>query len=380
MLIHLVTDRFSLGGGIEHIYQIVKGLKEFKFGIFAKSGRAEQKFKDLENVKIYTGGYQPGYVLKDKPDLVHIHHLRPLFFFFKKRLAPATHGSISKRTLQRYKIPVIFTAHGLHIHKYEFSGLIRDKLKYTLRFYLEKIILKKPAGVIAVSHEDRDFLEKKYLLKNVVYLTNGIDFTKISRTTGSKTDLRKELNLPARHFLFITVARFDYQKGYDILVQAIARLKEKFSRETEKIRFIFVGHGSEFERMKALSRELSVSEYISFLGERVDVYKLIKACDVFLLPSRWEGLPIVLLETGLLQIPVLASETYGNREILKGDKGILFKNEDVEELAVAIKDAAAGKYDLNRCARNLFTEVETNYNLGKMLNGLREIYSSYKTR
>ena len=367
MLIHLVTDQFSVGGGLEHIYQIVKGLKEFEFGIFAKPGSAEKKFKGLENVKVYTGGYQPGYVLAGKPDLVHIHHLKPLFSFFKT-------------PLQRYDIPVIFTAHGLHIHKYEFSGLFSDKLKYILRFYLEKIILKKPDGVIAVSHEDKYFLEKKYRLKNVLYLTNGIDFTKIRKISGSKINLRKELNLPARYFLFLTVARFDYQKGYDILLRAISLLKKKFRRETEKIRFIFVGGGSEFDRMKELSRKLSLSENISFLGERSDVYKLIKACDVFLLPSRWEGLPIVLLETGLLQTPVLASETYGNREILKDGKGVLFKNEDIEELATAIKDAATGKYDLNRCARNLLTEVETNYNLAKMLNGLKEIYSSYKTR
>ena len=130
MLIHLVTDHFSVGGGIEHIYQIVKGLKDFNFGIFAKPGSAEQKFTNLKNVRIYNGGFQPGYVMADKPDLVHIHHLRPLSSFFKKYY-------------DRYKIPVIFTAHGLHIHKYEFSGSLSDKLKYNLRFIFEKTILKK---------------------------------------------------------------------------------------------------------------------------------------------------------------------------------------------------------------------------------------------
>lgn len=365
MRIHIVTDYFSVGGGIEHIYQVVKGLKDFRFGIFARPGNALQKFKKLENVKTYPAGFHPGYVLSEKPDLVHIHHIRPLFYFYKK---PFSH----------YKIPVIFTAHGLHIHKYEFSNIISNKIKYFLRFLLEKKILKKVDKIIAVSKEDRDFLEKKYHLKNVVYLTNGIHFSNIRSTAKCKEKiLRKELHLPEDHFLFTTVARFDYQKGYDILIKAISLLKNFLNEKGRKIQFLFVGSGTECEKMKVLSQDLAVSEYISFLGERDDVYKIVKASDVFLLPSRWEGLPIVLLETGLLKTPVLASETYGNREILKGEKGILFKNEDIEDLASKIAEILAGKYDLIRYSQNLCKEVETNYNLQKMITGLKKIYSSY---
>ncbi|MGD2087082.1 MAG: glycosyltransferase family 4 protein [Candidatus Aminicenantes bacterium] len=360
MRIHLVTDRFRLGGGIEHIYQITKGLEEVQFGVFGEPGPAAAKFNQLENVEIHDKGYAPGYVMEKSPDIVHIHHLKPLVSFFKNPFI-------------KYKVPIIFTAHGLHIHKYEFFNSLPAKINYFLRFQLEKRILRKPDRIIAVSQEDKQFMEENYHLTNVIYLTNGIDFSTVTAAKQqSKKELRKQLGLPADDFLFITVARFDFQKGYDILINALSIIKDTL--KNTNCCFIFVGDGTEFEAMKQLSERLSVSQYIRFLGARSDVYDILRAGDVFLLPSRWEGLPIVLLETGLLKLPVIASDTYGNREILKQTNGILFKNRAPRELAGVIMDVLENKYDLPAYAENLFKEVQANYNLQKMLSGLKEVY------
>jgi glycosyltransferase involved in cell wall biosynthesis len=364
MHIHLVTDKFYLGGGLEHIYQIAKGLKDIKFRIFGQPGEKEavEKFKHLENVETHDKGFHPSDVTAGKPDLVHFHHLRPLFTFFKNPFS-------------RVPVPTIFTAHGLHIHKYEFYHSLRGRLTYFLRFHLEKRLLPNVDRVIAVSREDKAFLREKYHLRDVIYLTNGIDFSAVTggmEESINKKDLREKLGLPGINFLFITVARFHFQKGYDILLKAISLAKNAIEKANG--RFIFVGDGPEFEKMKQLSRSLGVSEYIMFLGVRTDVYDILKAGDVFLLPSRWEGLPIVLLETGLLKLPVIASDTYGNREILAKDNGILFRNLDTEALAGVIKNVLDQKYHLNACAENLYKEIQENYNLEKMLSGLREIY------
>ena len=367
MNIHLVTDEFSLGGGIEHIYQVAKGLTGIKFRIFAKPGDAVKKFHHLENVEIHDKGYFPSYVMEKKADIVHFHHLRPLLSFYRNPMGR-----------DKYNVPIIFTAHGLHVHKYEFYNSMRGRINYFLRFHLEKRLLSKVGRIIAVSQEDKDFLEEKYHLKNVTYLTNGIDFSAVTAGTGlseNKTGLRKKLNLLTDGFLFVTVARFNFQKGYDILIKSISLVKDTIKKH--KCRFIFVGDGSEFEKMKLLSQTLLVSEYITFLGARTDVYDILRAGDVCLLPSRWEGLPIVLLETGLLKIPEIASDTYGNREIIKKNHGILFKNLDTEALAKVIQDVLDNKYDLDVYSENLYKEIQMNYNLEKMLTGLRDIYNSY---
>ena len=138
--------------------------------------------------------------------------------------------------------------------------------------------------------------------------------------------------------------------------------------------FVFVGDGPEFEALKDLGRALKVNDHISFLGARTDVYDILGAADAFLLPSRWEGLPIVLLETGLLKVPVIASDTYGNREIIGKTNGVLFKNLDHRALAEVIRKVLSGEYDLGACAENLYNEIHANYSLEKMLAGLKEIY------
>ena len=366
MRVHLVTDRFSLGGGIEHIFQITKGLREIHFAVFGLPGPALEKFKPLENVEIHVNGFSPVDVLESSPDLVHIHHLRPLVSFFKNPFVTT-------------KVPVIFTVHGLHIHKYEFFKSFRARIDYSLRFHLEKRVFRKPQKVIAVSREDKRFLEEKYRLHNVMYLTNGIDFSLVEEAKKHSTaEIRKRLEFSPDEFVFVTVARFDFQKGYDILIQAISSIKTELQKF--KCRFVFVGDGSEFEAMHRLSRDLSVSGYIRFLGARTDVYDILRAGDACLLPSRWEGLPIVLLESGLLKVPVIASDTYGNREILENNNGILFKNLDSMALGRLILEVLENKYDLPSFAENLFREVQGNYNLEKMLSGLREIYFSRKER
>jgi glycosyltransferase involved in cell wall biosynthesis len=368
MRIHLVTDRFEIGGGLEHIYQVARGIPGIRFGIFAHPGTsaALEKFERLNNVEIYPTGFTPDIVMQKKPGLVHIHHLRPLVSFFKN-------------PFKRYGIPVIYTAHGLHIHKYEFQDTLKAKTAYFLRYRLEKRILRGPNRIIAVSREDKQFLEENYHLNTVTYLTNGIDFSRAAAAPSGpehRARLRKSLGTGGDEFLFITPARFDFQKGHDILIKAIARIKDLLDQRKPRCRFIFAGDGPGMAAMKELSRQLSVSHHILFLGARTDVYELLNAGDACLLPSRWEGLPIVLLETGLLKVPAIASNTYGNREVIKKENGILFDNLDIDSLAHVLTRTLQDKYPLARFAGNLYNEIQTNYNLQKMLDGLEDLYHS----
>ena len=378
MIINLVTDRFCLGGGLEHIFQIIKGMEEVDFRVYARpsydnrpgeSERVKQKFRELKNVILDEGGFGPETVLKNKPDIVHIHHLRPLFYFFRN-------------PLKKYRIPVMFTVHGLHLHKYEFyphhiSDMVGNKIKYLLRFILERRLFGQVNRVIAVSRDDKHFMEHHYRLRNVTYLTNGINISDVRISDVSRSELRRSLGLPPDHFLFVTVARFNFQKAYDFMIKTLCLLTDFL--KNRKIKFIFVGGGTELNRIKKMADNLRVSSYITFTGERSDARQYIKSADVFLLPSRWEGLPIVLLECGLFRVPVIVSDTYGNREIIKKNNGVLFKNLDSPALAEVIKKAVNGEYKWEQMTTNLDREVKQNYSIEKMLTGLREIYNSYST-
>jgi glycosyltransferase involved in cell wall biosynthesis len=359
MKIALVTDKFIVGGGLEHIYQIAKKLPSIHFGIFANGGDVG-KASLLPNVEIFCDGNRPGQILKFKPSLIHIHHLKPLLNFYW-------------HPFKKYRIPVLFTVHGLHVHKYEFKKGLSNRLQFHLRSGLERYLFRKVTKLITVSFEDAQFIDTRYRLRSIC-IPNGLDLSKIDSPESAKS-IRNELNLPANHQLFLTVARFDFQKGYDILLRAISEIKDQIAER--KIKFIFVGQGDLFDEMKQMATRLAISDLITFMGPRNDVYRIMRACDLFILPSRWEGLPIVLIEAGLCKLPILASDTYGNREVVRnGIEGLLFKNEDSQELACKIMHVVKNKKDIAPMGHIAYDAFRKKYDARIMVRQLQDIYTS----
>jgi glycosyltransferase involved in cell wall biosynthesis len=121
---------------------------------------------------------------------------------------------------------------------------------------------------------------------------------------------------------------------------------------------------------------LGLENHVLFMGEKSEGLDYIRAGDVFLLPSRWEGLPIVLLECGLLKVPVIASDTYGNREIIGGGNGILFDNLNSRALINVIQKAVRGEFNLKMVASGLNREVRMNYKLERMVSETESLYRS----
>lgn len=326
MKIALVTDSFTIGGGLEHIYQICLGMPDIDFGVFAKDGNAKDKFELLPNVKIFSSGYDEEYIRAFNPDIVHIHHLKPL--------------------LKLYKIDIktIFTVHGVHLHKYEFmSGIKAMALKF-LRLNLEKYLYKSVDKIITVSDDDKKFLKKCYKVDSEV-IYNGIDYRPIEQIVLLKEELRDKLNIPKDKQIYLTVARFDFPKGYDILINAIKILKDKKMLDNKL--FLFVGDGELTNEMKNLVDESELNKNIIFMGKRTDVYELMKSADCFILPSRWEGFPITLIEAMACNLPIIASNTYGNRTVKLLEQNInLFDNLDSLDLSKKILEFKYVKYSV----------------------------------
>lgn len=316
MKIALVTDSFTTGGGLEHIYQICLGMPNIKFGVFANDGNAKEKFETLPNVKIFSSGYDERYIKNFNPDIVHIHHLRPLIKLYK------------------IEIKTIFTVHGVHLHKYEFLSGFKAKLLRFLRLNLEKYLYRYINKIITVSDDDKAFLKEYYKIDSEV-IYNGIDYRPIEKIVLSKEQLRDKCSIPKDKQIYLTVARFDFPKGYDILINAIKILKDK--KKLDNKLFLFVGDGELIDEMKNLVDKFELNKNIIFLGKRTDVYELIKAADCFILPSRWEGFPITLIEAMACNIPIIASNTYGNRTVKLLEKNInLFDNLDRFDLSKKI--------------------------------------------
>ncbi len=150
--------------------------------------------------------------------------------------------------------------------------------------------------------------------EKVAVIANGLDVDAIPKATGTEiTDVRHEFQIPPHERLVVNLGRLDRQKGHDILLQAIAVAGDSLP----PAKFLLAGSpgpGGDtwFEHLKNLSQQLGVEDKIIWAGFRNDGHRLLRAADLFVLPSRWEGLPIAVLEAFATMTPVLMTE-YGRR-------------------------------------------------------------------
>jgi glycosyltransferase involved in cell wall biosynthesis len=324
MHVALVTDTFQTGGGLEQLFQTVQTQHRIRFSVLARGGDA-RRFRGLQNTTVYSNGFGRAHLLGLKPDLIHFHHLRPLVHFFMVPLPPCN-------------VPLFFTAHGLHVRKYDYRAGVLSEVGKHLRCVLETRFLRKVDRVIAVSREDERFLKSRYNLTNALRISNGVDIRALEQTRSSRDAIRYELHLPQDATVFLTVARFDFQKGYDVLLEAVRLGRERF-RENGVV-FVLVGDGGERAAMRRQAESADISDMVFFPGERNDAWRMMKASDLFILPSRWEGLPVTLLEAVFCNLPIVASDTCGNREVVRdGVNGLLFENGNSESLRRTLESA-----------------------------------------
>jgi glycosyltransferase involved in cell wall biosynthesis len=359
----LLTDSFRIGGGLEHLFQIVKGLPDINFAVFGCEGEGAKNFKNLKNVSIFQGRFFTKNILEFAPDIIHFHHLKPLLQY------------CFMPSYFRKNARLILTLHGLHIHKYQFINGMKARVKKFFRYRLEKILFRKLDKIITVSKEDQEIIRTKFSVLNPLHIPNGIDPLPLRAYSRPKDSLKKDLALPGNPFVFFTPARFELEKGYDILLQAISLVKDLLDRSN--VKFVLAGDGKYFLSMQALARSLGIADHILFLGSRRDIYKLMKASDVLILPSRYEGLPISLIEAAFAELPMIASNTCGIKEVIThGQTGLLFKNESPQDLSNLISQVLNDEYPLKQFAQNALKKASEEYHVNKMTAELVKAYQS----
>jgi glycosyltransferase involved in cell wall biosynthesis len=148
-----------------------------------------------------------------------------------------------------------------------------------------------------------------------------------------RSAIRAELGLGEEECVLLTLASLVPRKGLDILLEALASLGE----EASGARCLIAGEGPEREALEARADRLGLGERVRFLGRRSDPARLLAACDIFVLPSRREGLGVAALEAMAAGRPVVASRIGGLADAVgEGCAGILVEPGDVADLARAL--------------------------------------------
>ena len=181
--------------------------------------------------------------------------------------------------------------------------------------------------------------------------------------------IRAELDLAG--FILGVVGRLEEQKGHRFLLAALPEL----AREIPELHVILVGEGRQGESLRRQAEELGVGPLVRFLGTRRDLPRLLKAMDLFIQPSLWEGLPLALLMAMGAGLPVVGTQVSGISEIIEdGVNGQLVPPGDSQALAAAVAEMYRQpelRARMGKAARETVTE---SYSHEAMLHRLEGIY------
>jgi glycosyltransferase involved in cell wall biosynthesis len=201
--------------------------------------------------------------------------------------------------------------------------------------------------------------------ERIVHIPNGVDIAPIEQ----KTDYRL-----ADQVTVTFVGRLHPQKGVDVLLPAFKKARESLPQYVWHLKL--VGNGWLRERLETLASQLSVGQAVDFLGQVPDPYPILRQSDMFVLPSRSEGLSNALLEAMAHGLPCIASDIPGNRDIITpGQDGLLVRLDDDDDLAAAIVSLALDEELRGRLGRAAIVTVEREYSLDSVVEQYRALYA-----
>jgi len=226
------------------------------------------------------------------------------------------------------------------------------------RVHLVKIVnaftYRSADSVLAVSQKIKSIIRQMYGLENskLLVLKNGI---LVENTLSNCADIEKEFPESAGKLKLIALGRLVPLKCFDVLVRAAA---EVVKQGLHNLLVLIAGDGRERSRLTDLIRDLDLENHVKLLGLRHDVMDLMQACDLFVLPSRYEGLSIAMIEAMACGLPIIASDAPGLRDHIKTEQnGLLFPVENHKALAERILQLANDKelrYSLSCGAKRSF--------------------------
>ena len=242
-------------------------------------------------------------------DIVHLHSSKA-----------AALGRVAVRSLGRRRPPVIVTPH-------YWSWLVGGRLAPVYR-RVERMLARGCDAIVAVS--EREAADGRAVLRSAVdrirVIQSGVDLDRFS-PEGPRAERRGEGPL------IVCVGRLSHQKGQDIAIRALAALRHP----TATLRLVGAeSHDGERARLAELAASLGVDDRVEFGGETSDPAPELRAADVVVAPSRWEGMSLVYLEAMACGAALVVADVAGS-EVIDG-VGVVVPPEDPAAVAAALDE------------------------------------------
>ena len=290
MKIAYLIDRDSVGGGMEYVRRQIAAHPNDECRVFfADRGECTAQQMDAWGA-----------------EEIVVNHLKALV-------------QLLGNPLRRPKGWVTFVVHGIHLRKYDWKikergawgpGVLALRLARALRLRVERYLYCRCDRIVALTLTDHDDILRLYGRNQRV----DVEPNTLEGWTAEMSD-----SLPAGiegPFRYLCIGRFDYQKGQDRWIKRIKN--EELRMKNEGGRTLFIGDGPTLGDCKRLARELGVADLCVFAGAIPDADRYLKCAEVVASPSRWEGMPYLMMKARALGCRILATDCPGNRDALAG--------------------------------------------------------------
>jgi len=250
------------------------------------------------------------------------------------------------------------------------------RYKNKARLWLDLLSNRLSTHVCAVSASIRDFLSTHEGVPQdrVSLIYNAIDLARFTPHAVRDPKARALWDLPAQARIIAGVGRLNYQKNFSLFLEIAADV----ARTHPDTCFVLAGSGPEESALKRKAEALLPRDRVRFLGFVADTSQLYRAVDILLMPSRFEGLPMTLLEAMAMQVPTVASRLDGIAEVVTdGIDGLLAEPDDRDGFAAKVRlllDDSARAAQIAEAARAL---VSSRFAAERMTREVEALYEKY---
>lgn len=282
-------------------------------------------------------------------DIVHVHS--PL---------PGSVARLAVRTIPRRRRPVVVTTE--HNRWSTFHWATR---------FLNALTSGSDVATLAVSDEVLASLRGR-VRHRARTLRHGIDIDDVARQITRRDAVRSDLGVGPDETLIGTVANFRPQKDYPNLLAAVRVLADR----GVAVRVVAVGQGPDEEAVRAESEQLGLGSRMIFTGFRDDATAVMGACDVFVLASRWEGLPVAIMEAAALGLPIVATSVGGvAEEFTSRDDALLVPPQNPSALADALQEVSSDLL-LRRSLSEAATKSSRRFDVRRSTREIEALYGT----
>lgn len=351
----------EIGGGPEHIVQLVKNSKNFLHYITApNSGAYYQKFCALSEqpvlvlphrkVTLYSLKKLQRFILDHKIDIIHSHGKGASVY-------AALIGTLNNR-------PVVHTSHGLsYLKVHSFSNICYRLFEFIFRKSFSYIIyVSKTEAAVAKGMS----LWNKRL---TAIIANGITATFPPEIAAWRKKYRTVLNNSQFTMIATTASRFDEQKNTLELCR-IASL-------TPFVYYFVLGEGKDLEICKEYCKKMNLNN-VEFPGAVLNPKQYMASSDFYISTAKWEGLSIAIIEAMSLGLPIVASKVDGNTDIVSDElNGLFYTLNDIDSATQAISRLKLEDFRCKLGAQAL-DDFNNFYSATSMVEKVEQIYSTVK--